>query len=75
VSKKSNKSYKKDETNVKLSKVAEKSEEVLPGMCEKLSVCIGRELVSTVNPPDVQEEHDRITGKKVRTRFPPEPNG
>ena len=34
-----------------------------------------RELPSAVNTPALLEEHYRITQGKVRTRFPPEPNG
>ena len=34
-----------------------------------------RELPSAVNTPELLEEHARITQGKVRTRFPPEPNG
>jgi hypothetical protein len=29
---------------------------------------------SALNPPEILEEHQRITGGKIRTRFPPEPN-
>jgi glutaminyl-tRNA synthetase len=34
-----------------------------------------RELPSAVNTPQLIEEHIRATGGKIRTRFPPEPNG
>ncbi|CAM9498023.1 unnamed protein product, partial [Phaeothamnion confervicola] len=36
---------------------------------------IGRYLASAVNTPELVAEHGRATGGKVRTRFPPEPNG
>ncbi|CAM9914944.1 unnamed protein product, partial [Choristocarpus tenellus] len=36
---------------------------------------VGREIVSAVNTPELLEEHRKRTGGKVRTRFPPEPNG
>ena len=34
-----------------------------------------RELASAQNTPELIKEHLRITEGKVRTRFPPEPNG
>lgn len=34
-----------------------------------------RELPSMVNSPQLLEAHRQRTGGKVRTRFPPEPNG
>lgn len=34
-----------------------------------------RELPSAVNTPELLDEHNRINNGKVRTRFPPEPNG
>lgn len=34
-----------------------------------------RELPSAVNTPELLEQHKRVNGTKVRTRFPPEPNG
>lgn len=34
-----------------------------------------RELPSAVNTPELIAEHLAITNGKVRTRFPPEPNG
>jgi len=34
-----------------------------------------RELASAVNTPELIEKHLAATGGKVRTRFPPEPNG
>lgn len=36
---------------------------------------VGRELPSAVNTPELLAEHARATAGKVRTRFPPEPNG
>jgi glutaminyl-tRNA synthetase len=36
---------------------------------------VARELPSAVNTPELMAEHLRVTGGKVRTRFPPEPNG
>lgn len=36
---------------------------------------LARELPSAVNTPELLEEHRRVNGTKVRTRFPPEPNG
>jgi len=42
---------------------------------EKLSTCIGRELKSAKNPPELLQKHLEATGGKVMTRFPPEPNG
>ncbi len=36
---------------------------------------LARELPSAVNTPALLEEHARINGTVVRTRFPPEPNG
>mgnify|MGYP000234335691 CR=1 FL=1 len=34
-----------------------------------------RELEWAVNSPELLEEHKKINGKIIRTRFPPEPNG
>ncbi len=34
-----------------------------------------RELASAINTPELLKEHNEINGGKVRTRFPPEPNG
>lgn len=34
-----------------------------------------RELPSAVNTTELLDEHNRINNGKVRTRFPPEPNG
>lgn len=34
-----------------------------------------RELPSAINTPELLAEHASINGSKVRTRFPPEPNG
>lgn len=34
-----------------------------------------RELPSQINTPELLAEHERINRGKVRTRFPPEPNG
>jgi len=34
-----------------------------------------RELPSAQNTPELIEEHLKVTNGKVRTRFPPEPNG
>ena len=34
-----------------------------------------RELPSAVNTTELLEEHKRVNAGKVRTRFPPEPNG
>ena len=39
------------------------------------SVLLGRELPSAINSTKLMEEHTLINGSKVRTRFPPEPNG
>lgn len=36
---------------------------------------LGRELPSGVNSPELIESHLKATAGKVRTRFPPEPNG
>jgi len=36
---------------------------------------LARELSSAINSPELLEEHKKINGNKVRTRFPPEPNG
>ena len=36
---------------------------------------IARDLESAINPPDVLKKHLEVTGGKVYTRFPPEPNG
>ena len=36
---------------------------------------IGREIPSQINSKELLEEHARITNGKIRTRFPPEPNG
>lgn len=36
---------------------------------------VGRELPSAINTPELLAEHAAATGGKVRTRFPPEPNG
>eukprot|EP00743_Colponemidia_sp_Colp-15_P001026 GILK01001132.1.p1 GENE.GILK01001132.1~~GILK01001132.1.p1 ORF type:complete len:787 (+),score=153.39 GILK01001132.1:47-2407(+) len=42
---------------------------------EKLSTCIGRDMVAAVNPPHVLDKHRAATGGRIQTRFPPEPNG
>ena len=34
-----------------------------------------RELPSAVNTPELIEAHLKATNGKIRTRFPPEPNG
>ena len=36
---------------------------------------IGRDLAAGVNPPDVLKKHNEVTGGRIFTRFPPEPNG
>ena len=36
---------------------------------------LARELPSAVNTPELLAQHFAATGGKVRTRFPPEPNG
>ena len=36
---------------------------------------LGRELPSMFNSPELLAEHARVTNGKIRTRFPPEPNG
>ena len=36
---------------------------------------IGRDLESLRNSPELLAEHLRVTGGRIRTRFPPEPNG
>jgi glutaminyl-tRNA synthetase len=36
---------------------------------------IGREIPSQINTSELLAEHARITNGKIRTRFPPEPNG
>jgi len=35
----------------------------------------GREIPSAVNTPELIEAHLKATNGKIRTRFPPEPNG
>ena len=40
--------------------------------CDKL---LGREIPSAINTPELLEAHAKFTNGKVRTRFPPEPNG
>jgi len=42
---------------------------------EKKDQLVGRELPSAVNTPELIAEHLKATNGKVRTRFPPEPNG
>lgn len=42
---------------------------------KKISSLIGREVAGISNSDDILKEHMRITGGKVVTRFPPEPNG
>jgi glutaminyl-tRNA synthetase len=42
---------------------------------EPSSPFVARELTSAINSPALLEEHRRVTGGKIRTRFPPEPNG
>lgn len=44
-------------------------------MTEERERLAARELPSAVNTPELLEEHYRITNGKIRTRFPPEPNG
>jgi glutaminyl-tRNA synthetase len=36
---------------------------------------LARELPSAINSPELLAEHQKVNGKIVRTRFPPEPNG
>lgn len=36
---------------------------------------VGRELPSAINSAELLAEHAMINKSKVRTRFPPEPNG
>lgn len=36
---------------------------------------VARELASAVNTPELLAAHAAANGTKVRTRFPPEPNG
>lgn len=46
-----------------------------PPKRDKLSTCIGRELKSAQNTPELMAKHLAFTDGKVFTRFPPEPNG
>ena len=39
------------------------------------SKLLGRELANAVNSDNLLKEHVKVTNGKVRTRFPPEPNG
>lgn len=41
----------------------------------KISSLIGRDMKSAHNSDEIMQEHLKITGGKVMTRFPPEPNG
>lgn len=36
---------------------------------------VGRQIEWAVNPPETLEEHKKVNGSIIRTRFPPEPNG
>ena len=36
---------------------------------------VGREIPSAINTQKLLEDHAKVTNGKVRTRFPPEPNG
>lgn len=36
---------------------------------------VGRDLNSAVNSAEILKKHHEVTGGKVMTRFPPEPNG
>src|SRR5689334_18166540 len=49
--------------------------EATPPTPEATEALAARELESAKNTPELLEEHKRVTGGKVRTRFPPEPNG
>lgn len=42
---------------------------------KKISSLIGREVAGISNSEEILKEHMRITGGKIVTRFPPEPNG
>lgn len=42
---------------------------------EKKNAFEGRDLASAVNSERLLAEHAKVTGGKIRTRFPPEPNG
>ncbi|CAI2386854.1 unnamed protein product [Moneuplotes crassus] len=42
---------------------------------KSISSLIGRDLKDAHNKPEILEEHNKITGGKIITRFPPEPNG
>ncbi len=44
-------------------------------MSEQESRLAARELPSAVNSPELLAQHKAVNGSKVRTRFPPEPNG
>ena len=57
------------ETNQESNPEEEKSEK------DKLSTLMARDMKSSLNPPELLKKHLEITGGKVITRFPPEPNG
>ena len=42
---------------------------------ESTTALAARELPSAINTEELIAEHLKVTGGKVRTRFPPEPNG
>jgi len=42
---------------------------------KSISSLIGRDMKSAKNSDEVMKEHLKITGGKIMTRFPPEPNG
>lgn len=62
------------------AKIKKKKSESTPTLVEetkrdKLSTCIGREIISAENTEEQLRKHLEFTGGKVFTRFPPEPNG
>ena len=42
---------------------------------KKISQLIGRDMKSAHNKPEILQKHMDVTGGKIFTRFPPEPNG
>eukprot|EP00474_Spongospora_subterranea_P001779 CRZ02237.1 hypothetical protein [Spongospora subterranea] len=73
----------KDSIRTKKPKVPKEVNEAEPNpmsapimtMAEIEKQYIGRALDSAVNTPELTAMHNTVTGGRIRTRFPPEPNG
>lgn len=74
-SKKKSKAKEPEASKSSGSRALEKKEESEQDAIEYImKTFVGRDLPDARNPPELLEQHNKITGGKIRTRFPPEPN-